>query len=89
MERAVGIDDFQAEFVKYADEKVHSVIADIYNTAAETGNLPREINTVVRLPLQKPKPKNTDEPCANNATIHSAQNPYHHTAETNLGPASR
>ena len=30
--KAVGIDDFQAEFVKYADEKVHSVIADIYNT---------------------------------------------------------
>ena len=61
-EKAVGIDDFQAEFVKYVDEKVHSVIADIYNTRAETGDFPREINTGMLLPLQKPKPKKTDEP---------------------------
>ena len=54
--KAVGIDDFQAEFVKYADEKVHSVIADTYNTTAETGKLPREINTGMLVPLQKPKP---------------------------------
>ena len=63
--KAFGIDDFQAEFVKYADEKVHSVIADIYNTTAETGDFPREINTGMLLPLQKPKPKKTDEPCDN------------------------
>ena len=63
--KAVGIDDFQAEFVKYADEKVHSVIADLYKTTAETGDFPREINTGMLLPLQKPKPKKTDEPCDN------------------------
>ena len=63
--KAVGIDDFQAEFVKYVDEKVHSVIADIYNTTAETGDFPRENNTGMLLPLQKPKPKKTDEPCDN------------------------
>ena len=64
--KAFGIDDFQAEFVKYADEKVHSVIADIYNTTAETGDFPREINTgMLLLSLQKPKPKKTDEPCDN------------------------
>ena len=28
----VGIDDFQAKFMKYVDEKVHSAIAYTYNT---------------------------------------------------------
>ena len=63
--KAVGIDDFPAEFIKYADVKVHKVIADIYNTTAETGDFPKEINTGLLLPLQKPKPKKTNEPCEN------------------------
>ena len=49
----VSIDDFKANLVKYPDEKVHSVIVDIYNATAETRDLPREINTGLLLALQK------------------------------------
>ena len=59
------IDDFKADLVKHPDEKVHSVIADIYNTTAETGDLPREINTWMLLALRKYTPKKIDKPCNN------------------------
>ena len=59
------IDDFKADLVKHPDEKVHSVIADIYNTTAETGDLPREINTWMLLALRKYTPKKTSKPCDN------------------------
>ena len=47
----VGIDDFQAKFMKYVDEKVHSAIADTCNTTVETADLLRETNTRLLLPL--------------------------------------
>lgn len=62
---SVSIDVFKADFVKYPDEKVHSVNVDIYNTIAEIRNLSREINIELPLPLQKYKPKKIDEPFHN------------------------
>ena len=41
--KSCGIDQVNAELIKYAPEEVHQIIANIYNTAAETGDFPREL----------------------------------------------
>ena len=40
--------------IKNAPSTVHQLIADIYNTTAETGEFPEELVAGVLTPLQKP-----------------------------------
>ena len=54
---ANGIDKLHAEFIKYADENIHSHIADIFNDVAESGNEPEELQVGILLPTQKPNKK--------------------------------
>ena len=54
---ANGIDTLHAEYIKYADENIHMIIASLFNDVAETGNHPEELQVGVLTPLQKPNKK--------------------------------
>ena len=56
--KSAGIDQLNAELIKYAPEDIHNEIADIYNNMAETGDSPDELTQGLLSPLQKPgKPR--------------------------------
>lgn len=55
--KSAGIDDLNAEFIKYATADIHEEIANIYNTIAETGEFPEELITGILTPLPKPGKK--------------------------------
>ena len=55
--KSTGIDNLQAEFIKYADTNIHIIISDIYNAVARTGNHPLELKFGDLTPTQKPKKK--------------------------------
>ena len=50
MEKGVGNDDFQVKFVKYANEKIQSVVAETYDTKTKSEDFPREIKTKLLIP---------------------------------------
>ena len=52
-----GSDTLHAEFIKYANEKVHDHTADIFNVVAETGEHPEELKMGILTPLEKPGKK--------------------------------
>ena len=51
--KSIGIDDLQAELIKYAPIKTHKFIADIFNETAKTGENPKEMEIVILNPLLK------------------------------------
>ena len=59
---AAGPDKIQAEFVKHASPKIFSEIAEIYNTTAETGDVPTALVHGLLCPLQKPGKKKGPPP---------------------------
>ena len=61
--KSPGCDNVQAELIKYGPEIVHQYIADILNTAAETGDYPQELKLGQLIPL--PKPNKTKGPVKN------------------------
>ena len=52
--KAAGPDDIVTEFIKYSPEPVFEEIANIYNTAAESGEIVEEMQLGLLKPLQKP-----------------------------------
>ena len=52
-----GSDTLHAEFIKYANEKVHEYTADIFNGVADTGEHPEELKMGILTPLEKPGKK--------------------------------
>ena len=65
--KAAGIDKLKSEMLKYGPDCVAEVIAELLNTAAESGTYPLEINTGILTPLQKPGKKRG--PCSNLSPI--------------------
>ena len=61
--KSTGIDDLPAELIKYAPDKTHQTIADIFNEMAKTGENPKELEIGILNPL--PKPKKTKGPAEN------------------------
>ena len=61
--KSPGIDKLNGELLKYGPDSVAEIIAELLNTAAETGNHPLEINTGILTPLQKPG--KARGPCSN------------------------
>ena len=59
--KAVGIDDMAAEYIKYGDDELCQQIAELLNETAETGNYPKELRIGILTPLpksgKKSKPK--------------------------------
>ena len=53
--KSPGIDKITAEYIKYAPDTIHEVIADIFNEIAEKGNDVEELIIGILNPLQKPK----------------------------------
>ena len=58
--KSAGADNLQAEYIKYADIKIHNHISEIYNEVAKTGNYPEELKLGILAPLQKLKKKQKD-----------------------------
>ena len=58
--KSAGADNLQAEYIKYADIKIHNHISEIYNEVAKTGNYPEELKIGILAPMQKPKKKQKD-----------------------------
>ena len=52
--KSAGIDNINAEYIKYAPPPVHNQIAKILNEVARTGNYPEEMDTGILIPLPKP-----------------------------------
>ena len=55
--KSPGIDKITAEYIKYAPDTIHEVIADIFNEIAEKGNDVEELIIGTLNPLQKPNKK--------------------------------
>ena len=56
--RATGIDELNAELIKYGSDQSHKHITDLLNDICEKGDYPEEIKTGILTPLPKPgKPK--------------------------------
>ena len=55
--KSPGIDKITAEYIKYAPDTIHEVIADIFNEIAEKGNDVEELIIGILNPLQKPNKK--------------------------------
>ena len=49
-----GIDDINAEMIRYIPKIVYQQITDIFNEMAKTGNIPDEVIEGVLIPLPKP-----------------------------------
>lgn len=52
--KSPGIDNMNAELLKYGPEEVYQEIADIFNRIAETGEIPQEIQQGILIPVPKP-----------------------------------
>ena len=55
--KSTGIDEVNAEFIKYAPKVIHEGIAEIYNKTARTGKNPEELKIGILSPLPKPTRK--------------------------------
>ena len=55
--KSPGIDKITAEYIKYAPDTIHEVIADIFMEIAEKGNDVEELIIGILNPLQKPNKK--------------------------------
>ena len=55
--KSTGVDNISAEQLKYGPDIVNSYISDILNEVAETGEYPKELDTGILIPLQKPGKK--------------------------------
>ena len=55
--KASGPDQLNAEFINHAPMSIFKDIADIYNTTAETGDVPSALIHGLLCPLQKPGKK--------------------------------
>ena len=55
--KSVGIDNLNAELIKYGPEILCEGIAEIFNEIAETGKAPEEIKDGVLIPIPKPGKK--------------------------------
>jgi hypothetical protein len=55
--KSSGIDNINAEYVKYAANEIHQGIADILNETAATGKYPAEMKIGLLTPLPKPGKK--------------------------------
>ena len=55
--KSPGIDEINAELIKYAPEEMFSAIALIFNNIARTGECPEEIIKGILCPLEKTKTK--------------------------------
>ena len=77
--------------LKYANEKIQSVIAETYNTKTKSEDFPREIKTKLLIPWfwNQENRRNLAYPEANHVAIHPVENNYHDTAERNLGPGCK
>ena len=52
--KSAGIDQVNAEIIKYAPESTHKELAKLYNQIAKTGDIPSELITGLLAPLPKP-----------------------------------
>ena len=52
--KSVGIDNINAELIKYAPDCTHQEMAKMYNLITKTGNFPSELVTGLLAPLPKP-----------------------------------
>lgn len=52
--KSPGIDDINAELLKYGPEDIHHEIASIFNDMAKTGEVPSEIRQGILIPIPKP-----------------------------------
>ena len=55
--KSTGIDEINAEHIKYAPASIHNSISEIFNTTAKEGNPPLEIQIGILTPLPKPGKK--------------------------------
>ena len=55
--KSPGIDNLNAELIKYGPEEVYKRIAEIFNEVAESGVCPNEIKEGVLIPIPKPGKK--------------------------------
>ena len=56
--KSPGIDDVNAEMIKYGPDQIHERIAEVFNEMAKTGEVPEEIVQGILVPLPKPgKPR--------------------------------
>jgi exonuclease III len=55
--KSSGIDEINAEHIKYAPTSIHNSIAEIFNTTAKEGNPPSELQIGILTPLPKPGKK--------------------------------
>ena len=55
--KAAGSDNLIGEQLKYGPRIIATIISEILNTMAETGEYPKEITTGILNPLQKPGKK--------------------------------
>jgi hypothetical protein len=60
--KSPGIDNINAEYVKYAPNEIHLGIADILNETAATGKYPAELKISLLTPLPKPGKKQGPQP---------------------------
>jgi len=52
--KSPGIDNINAELLKYGPNELHDEIANIFNQIAETGEVPTEIQQGILIPIPKP-----------------------------------
>ena len=52
--KSPGVDNIQAEHIKYGPEQMHTEIANMLNTTAKTGQYPKELKHGLLVALQKP-----------------------------------
>ena len=55
--RSPGNDGITVEMLKYAPDKIYEIMAEIYNSIAETGDLPKELIEGILCAIQKPGKK--------------------------------
>jgi hypothetical protein len=55
--KSPGIDNLNAELLKYGPEEMFEEISEIFNTIAETGETPDELTNGILIPIQKPGKK--------------------------------
>ena len=55
--KSAGVDQLNAEYVKYGPPEIKEGIADLLNNMAQTGTYPEEIKTGILIPLPKPGKK--------------------------------
>ena len=55
--KSCGVDNLNAEYLKYAPESVLNSVAELLNKTADTGDFPEEMKLGILNPLPKPNKK--------------------------------